>query len=336
MPTAYERSGVTLRELSNVGSWDQKDRRMNTVIQPQIDNLRGSGPLSARGRYGSLGATRLSGPASPGFDRQQRSNPPMCGEIAGDIVDMFHVRERAMVRDANYLSSQTEVTEKMRTILVDWLVDVHLKFKLHPETLFLAVDIVDRYLAVARVSRSQLQLVGVTAILLAAKYEEIWPPEVKECIHISANTYTRDELLRMERAICAALQFKLTVPTPYPFLVRMLETTEADEVTRHAALFFMEYAVQDYKNLQYLPSQVACASMYLANVIQRKPDPWNFTLQHYSRARLGDFHKCASQLLDYINSIANTKYQAIKRKYSSAKYSDISRLIIPTTLPDEL
>lgn len=316
-----------------------------------LNSARGQ-PLSGRtqhqedpvNRYPSLG--RFSGGGqdlaqasrSPGFDRKQKGtngNPPLCPDIAGDIVDMFHTRERAITRDHDYLRNHTEVTEKMRTILVDWLVDVHLKFKLHSETLFLAVDVVDRYLALAKVNRTQLQLVGITAILLASKYEEIWPPEVKECLHISANTYTRDDLLKMERSVMAALQFKLTVPTPYPFLVRLLETTEADDLTRHAALMFMEYAVQDYKNLRYRPSQIASASMYLANVLLNRQDCWNHTLQHYSRTSLHEFQPCAERLLEYVRSLADTKYHAIKRKYTSSKLSEVARMTLPDRLPND-
>ena len=99
----------------------------------------------------------------------------------------------------------------MRCILLDWMVDVHIKFKLHPETFFLAVDIVDRYLTGNQVTRAKLQLVGVVATLLAAKHEEIWPPEVKDCIYIAANTYSREDILEAEREVSNFLEFKLAL-----------------------------------------------------------------------------------------------------------------------------
>jgi len=79
----------------------------------------------------------------------------------------------------DYMSKQVDVNEKMRTILIDWLLEVHLKFKLLPETLFLSVSIIDRFLTLKCVAREQLQLVGVTAMFIACKYEEIYPPEVR-------------------------------------------------------------------------------------------------------------------------------------------------------------
>jgi G2/mitotic-specific cyclin-B, other len=78
----------------------------------------------------------------------------------------------------SFMDSQQDVNEKMRAILIDWLVEVHLKFKLVPETLYLTVNLIDRYLERVEVMRDKLQLVGVTAMLIASKYEEIYAPEV--------------------------------------------------------------------------------------------------------------------------------------------------------------
>jgi cyclin B len=125
------------------------------------------------------------------------------------------------------MARQAEVNEKMRAILVDWLVEVHLKFKLMPETLFLTVNLIDRYLATQAVTRKRLQLVGVTAMLVASKYEEIWAPEVRDFVYISDKAYGRDEILGMEKRMLNALAFDLTVPTPFPFLARYRKAAAA-------------------------------------------------------------------------------------------------------------
>jgi len=91
-----------------------------------------------------------------------------------------------------FMDFQEDINEKMRAILVDWLVEVHLKFKLLPETLYLTVNLIDRYLCKEQVHRSKLQLVGVTAMLIASKYEEIYPPIVKDFVYITDNAYTKD------------------------------------------------------------------------------------------------------------------------------------------------
>ncbi len=118
------------------------------------------------------------------------------------------------------MASQTDINEKFRAILVDWLVEVHNKFKLAPETLFLSVTIMDKYLEKKVIPRSQLQLVGIASILIAAKYEEIYAPAVKDLVFVSARAYTREDILAMECTILKALKFEITMPTTFVFVQR--------------------------------------------------------------------------------------------------------------------
>ena len=101
-----------------------------------------------------------------------------------------------------------------------------------PETLYLTTNLIDRYLSINSVSRKNLQLVGVTAMLLAAKYEEIWAPEVQDFVFISDNAYSRDQVLTMEKNMLNSLKFNLTVPTPYVFMVRLLKAAACEKQVR--------------------------------------------------------------------------------------------------------
>lgn len=95
----------------------------------------------------------------------------------------------------SYMKQQVDINEKMRGILVDWIVEVHLRFKLLPETLFLTVNLIDRYLQKTQIMRTRLQLVAVGALLIASKYEEIYVPELSDFAYISDNAYTTKEIL---------------------------------------------------------------------------------------------------------------------------------------------
>ncbi|RZR85324.1 hypothetical protein BHM03_00012284 [Ensete ventricosum] len=133
----------------------------------------------------------------------------------------------------DYMDSQVEINAKMRAILADWLIEVHHKFELAPETLYLTFYIIDRYLSMKTVLRRELQLVGVSAMLIASKYEEIWAPEV--CVVVHNRT---KQILGMEKAILNKLEWNLTVPTPYAFLARYLKAASCDQemlVNSHAA-----------------------------------------------------------------------------------------------------
>ena len=80
---------------------------------------------------------------------------------------------------------QRDINDKMRAILIDWLNEVSTKFKLSPRTLYVTVNLIDRYLEVKELGRQKLQLVGVAAMLIAAKFEEIYAPEVKDFVYIT-------------------------------------------------------------------------------------------------------------------------------------------------------
>lgn len=157
-----------------------------------------------------------------------------------------------------------ELNGMMRSILVDWIVEVHMKFRLLPETLYLCVNIIDRYLSCVPVQRNRLQLVGVTALLIACKYEEIYPPEVKDCVYITDRAYTRQEVLDMEAHIVKVLKFTLTVPTGHPFLQRFLHVTQATTVVRCLASYYLERMLQEHSALQFKPSVLAATAVALA------------------------------------------------------------------------
>src|SRR3569833_449127 len=119
----------------------------------------------------------------------------------------------------------------MRAILIDWLIEVHLKFKLLPETLFLTVNIIDRFLERQIIQRTRLQLVGVTAMLIASKYEEIYAPEVRDFVYITDKAYTKEEILKMEQCILQTLDFNVTVVSPFRFLEIFVKFLNMDETS---------------------------------------------------------------------------------------------------------
>jgi Cyclin, N-terminal domain len=120
---------------------------------------------------------------------------PLC--VTAYVQDMYcHFREKEATTSVRplYMENQPHINERMRSILVDWLVEVHLKFKLVPETLYLTINLIDRYLTKREVSRPKLQLVGVTSLLIASKYEEIYPPELRDLVYICDRAYSKNEV----------------------------------------------------------------------------------------------------------------------------------------------
>ncbi|KAI5404239.1 Cyclin-A3-1, variant 2 [Lathyrus oleraceus] len=113
---------------------------------------------------------------------------------------------------------QRFITTNMRATLVDWLVEVADEYKLLPETLHLAVSYIDRFLSIHSLDRSKLQLLGVSAMLIASKYEEITPPKAVDFCQITDNTYELHEVLEMESHILKSLNFEMGNPNVTTFL----------------------------------------------------------------------------------------------------------------------
>ena len=174
--------------------------------------------------------------------------------------------------DANYMANQSEVTWKMRSVLIDWLVEVHWKLKLLPETLFLTVNLIDRFLSVRSVSLAKFQLVGITATLVASKYEEILSPSVSNFVYLSDGSYDEQEILKAECYMLNSLSFVLSSPNPYVFLRRVSKADNYDVQTRTLAKYFLETSLLDPVFLKYRPSQVAAASIFLARKMLNRGD----------------------------------------------------------------
>ena len=140
-----------------------------------------------------------------------------------------HFREKELETSVSpaCMRQQAHINEKLRAILIDWLVEVHLKFKLVPETLYLTVNLIDRYLLGSPVERSNLQLVGVSALLLASKYEEIYPPEVADFTYITDHAYAAEEVLDMEMKILLELDWKITAPNAHLWIERLCAVSRA-------------------------------------------------------------------------------------------------------------
>ena len=170
-----------------------------------------------------------------------------------------------MMPRANYISVQTELTWEMRQTLVDWLLQVHLRYHLLPETLWIAINIVDRFLGNRTVSVMKLQLVGVTALFVASKFEEILAPSVDEFVYMCENGYTRDEILKGERIVLETLDFKVSnYCSPYTWMRRISKADDYDIQTRTLCKYLVEVTLLDYRFLRVKPSLIAAIGMFTA------------------------------------------------------------------------
>ena len=241
------------------------------------------------------------------------------------------------------MTTQSDINFKMRAILVDWLVEVHSKFKLSPGTLWLCVTILDRYLACTPILRSKLQLVGVTSLFIACKFEELLPPEVRDCVYITDFAYDREEVLRMESSILQKLDYDIHTPTGYHFLSRYLNCIRASERTRMLASYYCERNLQEAELFTVLPHVFAAAAVYSALKQQNSEyagmpkmdtcNVWSRALEEETGLTVRDLTPIAAWLIRHVNEETQTTSRrrliAAKKKYSQDKYLGVALLPLP-------
>ncbi|KAJ1307689.1 hypothetical protein OPQ81_001780 [Rhizoctonia solani] len=189
----------------------------------------------------------------------------MVSEYADEIFAYMESMEAQCMPNPDYISGQTEIEWSMRTTLVDWLMQVHMRYHMLPETLWIAINIVDRFLSKRVVSLVKLQLVGVTAMFIAAKYEEILAPSVDEFVFMTERGYERDEILKGERIILSTLDFNVSsYCSPYSWCRRISKADDYDIQTRTLSKFLMEMTLLDHRFLRARPSLIAAIGMYSA------------------------------------------------------------------------
>uniref|UniRef100_A0A0D9UZR6 Cyclin N-terminal domain-containing protein n=1 Tax=Leersia perrieri TaxID=77586 RepID=A0A0D9UZR6_9ORYZ len=213
-----------------------------------------------------------------------------------DIYRFYKRTENACRPLCTYMISQAEINERMRAILTDWLIEVHYRLMLMPETLYLTVYIIDQYLSLENVTRKEFQLVGVSAMLIACKYEEIWAPLVKDFLCISDNSFSREQVLSTEKSILNKLQWNLTVPTMYMFIIRYLKAALGDKELEHMTFFYAELALVQYSMLFYAPSVVAAAAVYAARSTLGLSPLWSDLLEYHTGLAEPQLLECARRL----------------------------------------
>ncbi len=264
------------------------------------------------------------------FEALLLNDPQYIVEYSKDIFDNLLQFQKTNTPKHGYMvSMQTKINEKMRAILIDWLIEVHFKFKLLPETLFLCVNLIDRYLSVVKIEDTELQLLGTAAMVIAAKYEEIYAPEIRDFIYITDRQYNKDSILKMESKILAALQFDILSASSFIFLERFfLVAGEEDKIALYLAQYLIELSLLEYKMLHYSPSIKAASALYLARkILKIFPNAWTNSLQFHSSHKEDELINCAKDLCQLLEFIPKVSLRSLFKKFSSKKYGEIAIII---------
>lgn len=256
------------------------------------------------------------------IDARDVADPSNATAYVQDMYKNFRIKEVELRIHPNFMTRQTCINELMRGILVDWLVEVHKKFKLVPETLYLTVSIIDRFLSQEIIKRSELQLVGVSALIIAAKYEEIYAPSLDDLVYICDNAYTDKQFIEMEETMLKALNYRITIPSAHTFLIRYLKAAHANIKMVYMACYLLDGTLQSYLLLKYLPSQLAAAAVMISRKCVRR-NAWSPTLLKYADYSEEEIDPIATALL-HEAKLTPPSLRAVHNKYSSRRYGHVA------------
>ena len=227
----------------------------------------------------------------------------------------------------NYMILQNDINNKMRAILVDWLIDAHNKLNMNKKTLFQCVFIIDAYLSKCIIERENLKLLGMAALLIASKENEVNYPPLQAFISFSHYEYTLEELKDMEIKVIQELDYDILAPTADEFCSINAEYFKFTEIQKYFGEYFLDTSLLGYNLLKYKQSTIAFACCYIVieffnlNGAHLNVDDTN---QEINSTEVKD---CTKDFLSLVENLRGSSLVAIKNKYMSDKYLSVSQLI---------
>ncbi|KAF8503014.1 A/B/D/E cyclin [Hysterangium stoloniferum] len=257
------------------------------------------------------------------LDKDDFDDPYMVSEYVVDIFKYLCECENQSIPNADYMQHQKELRWSHRGVLMDYLIGLHSTFKLMPETLYLSVNIIDRFLSMRVVSLSKLQLVGLSGLLIAAKFEEIVAPSVENFLVIGAmqDEAKEEDMLKAERYILKTLNWSVSLyPQPMNWLRRVSKADDYDPQVRALAKFFLEIHVVERRLIGIKPSLLAAASIWLGRLVMGHFG-WSPNLAHYSGYSEKKILPVADLMLNYC--LRPERHENFVQKFASKKYSKV-------------
>lgn len=322
--------------IPSVGSQDEpvpEEDTSSSPIQMRKSDRRNSFISSLMSRSKLLKqCTKVTSRESLPEIYDDRNHLEVC-DYVDDIYQYYWVMEGQNPSLKNYLETQKDITPQMRGVLINWLIEVHHKFELMEETLFLTVTLLDRYLSLENIKKNEMQLVGLTALLLASKYEDFWHPRVTDLISISAESYTRDQMLKMEKTILKKLKFRLNEPTLYVFMLRFLKAAQSDMKFERLAFYLIELCLVEHEALNYKPSMLCASAIYVARCTMQLTPRWTPLLAKHSRYEESQIRGCAEMILKFHKAAKTSLLRVTHEKYANVDLSRVATIKPVDRLP---
>ena len=253
-------------------------------------------------------------------------------EYQEEIIEYLLSLEQEKRINPNYMKEQKDINDKMRIILIDWLIEVHLKFKLLPETLFLTINFIDRYLQKNQTTRDKLQLIAVSSLLIACKYEEIYPPEISSFVYITDNAYKKEDILNYELKILSSLDYDVTYPTPFRYLEILIVKLGLvdDEIFFYKMQYLLELSLSKlvFYNYTYLELVISCCLFLFENDYNMTQNIIICFELNNKQEKLNKIKNCIYEIKKILEYISENKsaFKGLRQKFAMEKFGCISKI----------
>ncbi|XP_011877704.1 PREDICTED: G2/mitotic-specific cyclin-B3 isoform X2 [Vollenhovia emeryi] len=324
------------RKSNNIFKVDEEKRNEKIEKPAEKDEKREPTPtnehkkVSAASLLIAIPVRKLPEGVEWDFDVENWQDPYQVSHYAMDIFEYLKERER-LFPVGDYMSRQICLSQWMRALLVDWMVEVQESFELNHETLYLAVKLVDLYLTKMTVVRETLQLLGAASLFIASKFDERIPPMVEDFLYICDGAYTQKELIKMEMNVLKIVNFDLGIPLSYRFLRRYARCAKVSMPTLTLARYILEHSLMDYTMIRFSDSKMAAAALLLA-LIMKDLGGWNLTLEYYSGYKLDDIRDICILLNQALHKKHKETLKNVHNKYSHKIFFEVAKLPLKDTL----
>jgi cyclin B len=241
-----------------------------------------------------------------------------------------HLKSRelkCLVKEDYFKRKQKQVDSKMREVLVDWLIEVHNRYKMRDETIFLAVRLIDKYLSLKPIEYDRFQLLGTASLMIAAKYEEIYPPKVKDFVYICANAYSRQDVLDMEARILTMLDFDLVFPSSIQFFGFFQKLYNFEATIRNLTYYILYGSLISHNFSRTSPRLLAYSAVIMANKAFKNYEG----IKSFKQSVPDDFddsqvNLCIFQIYNMLLAMKKSELSALRTRFSSEKYGNIAQI----------
>ncbi|XP_030757496.1 G2/mitotic-specific cyclin-B3 [Sitophilus oryzae] len=257
------------------------------------------------------------------YDKENWDDIYQVSHYAMDIFNYYKEKEKDFPI-GDYMDRQVCLTKWMRSLLVDWMVEIQESFELNHETLYLGVKLVDMFLDRVTVSKETLQLVGAAAMFVASKFDERIPPMIDDFLYICDGAYNRREMIRMETNLLKIIGFNLGIPISYRFLRRYARCAKVTMPVLTLARYILEFALMDYDTISLRDSLLAAASLYMALKMKKISD-WTPTLEFYTGYKKEELKDTVFLLNRGIHKPPKSQIMTIRNKYSHRIFFEVAK-----------